>query len=186
MSKPISRDPSPEDSPAEAEARRGTLPTADRRPADAEMARILKTTPLRMALDPTGGAIAHWKHGAVHDALEPMTEHVVTTYTATMQRMERRSGRSLATGMARSGVVAIIPAGSSARWDIFGPVNVVQLYLPHATLERVAGEADLSLAALASDAGLSRFHFCRAWIYASQAERAAALASADPERVTDL
>lgn len=142
MSNPISRDPSQEDPPAEVEARQGAQPTADRRPADAEMARILKTTPLRMALDPSGGAIAHWKHEAVHDALEPMKEHVVTTYTATMQRMERRSGRSLAIGMARSGVVAIIPAGSSARWDIFGPVNVVQLYLPHATLERVAGEAD--------------------------------------------
>jgi AraC family transcriptional regulator len=144
MSKPTLRDPSQEGPPASAETRQGTQPTANRRSADAEMARILKTTPLRMALDPSGGAIAHWQHEAVHDVLEPMTEHVVTTYTATMQRMERRSGRSLAIGMARSGVVAIIPAGSSARWDIFGPVDVVQLYLPHATLERVAGEADKS------------------------------------------
>jgi AraC family transcriptional regulator len=39
-------------------------------------------------------------------------------------------------------VVTIIPAGSSARWDIPGLVNVVQLYLPHTTLDRVAGEAD--------------------------------------------
>jgi AraC family transcriptional regulator len=144
MSKPTLRDPSQEGPPASAETRQGIQPTANRRSADAEMARILKTTPLRMALDPSGGAIAHWQHEAVHDVLEPMTEHVVTTYTATMQRMERRSGRSLAIGMARSGVVAIIPAGSSARWDIFGPVDVVQLYLPHATLERVAGEADKS------------------------------------------
>jgi hypothetical protein len=37
---------------------------------------------------------------------------------------------------ARSGVVTIIPAGSSARWDIPGLVNVVQLYLPHTTLEK--------------------------------------------------
>jgi AraC family transcriptional regulator len=43
--------------------------------------------------------------------------------------------------MARSGVVTIIPAGSSSRWDIPGLVNVVQLYLPQATLERVAGQA---------------------------------------------
>ena len=59
-----------------------------------------------------------------------------------MQRLERRSGKSVAIGTARSGVVTIIPAGSSSRWDIPGPVNVVQLYLPHTTLERVAGEAD--------------------------------------------
>ena len=58
-----------------------------------------------------------------------------------VQRLERRTGSSVAIGTARTGVVTIIPAGSSARWDIPGPVNVVQLYLPHRTLERVAGEA---------------------------------------------
>ena len=36
----------------------------------------------------------------------------------------------------------IIPEGSSSRWDIPKPVDVVQLYLPHTTLKRVAGEAD--------------------------------------------
>jgi AraC family transcriptional regulator len=55
--------------------------------------------------------------------------------------MERRSGRSVAIGTFRPGVVIIIPAGSSSRWDIPKPVNVVQLYLPHATLKRVADEA---------------------------------------------
>ena len=58
------------------------------------------------------------------------------------------SGRSVAIGTARPGVVTIIPAGSSARWDIPGTVNVVQLYLPHTTLERVAGEADTPLRAI--------------------------------------
>ena len=226
------------------------MPVVDRRPADVEMARVLRTAPLRMASDPSSGAIAHWKHGALHDVVEPMADHVVMTYAGSMQRLERRSGRSVAIGTARSGVVTIIPAGSSARWDIPGPVNVVQLYLPHTTLERIAGsrhgrsgrspertghpdpitsrllmsaadvldgnaaldalfrqqltdllatrllaahtgspttfqpvmgglspkalrraierlrsdsDADVSLAALASDAGLSRFHFCRAF-----------------------
>ena len=122
--------------------RQSDLPAADRRPADVEMARVLKTAPLRMASDPTSGAIAHWKHGALHDVVEPMADHVVMTYTGSMQRLERRSGRSVAIGTARSGVVTIIPAGSSARWDIPGLVNVVQLYLPQTTLERIAGEAD--------------------------------------------
>jgi AraC family transcriptional regulator len=61
-----------------------------------------------------------------------------------VQRLERRNGKSIAIGTARTGVVTIIPAGSSARWDIRGPVNVVQLYLPNMTLERVAREADTS------------------------------------------
>ena len=103
---------------------------------------MLGTTPFHMALDSSGGGIAHWKHGALHAVVEPMVHHVVMTYTGPMQRLERRSGRSVAIGTARSGVVTIIPAGSSARWDIPGPVNVVQLYLPHTKLERIAGEAD--------------------------------------------
>ncbi len=231
--------------------RQGELPVADRRPADVEMARVLHTAPIRIASDPSGGALAQWKHGALHDVVEPMTHHVIMTYPVGTQRLERRTGKSVALGTARSGVVTIIPAGSSSRWDIPGLVNVVQLYLPQATLERVAGEAgklaphdllertghpdiitsrlllsaadvldgsealdalfrhqvtellatrllaahtgspttfgpaagglspkalrraierlrsdshaDLSLAALASDAGLSRFHFCRAF-----------------------
>jgi len=108
------------------------------------MARVLKTAPLRMASDPSSGTIAHWKHGALHDVVEPMADHVIMTYTGSMQRLERRSGRSVAIGTARSGVVTIILAGSSARWDIPGLVNVVQLYLPHTTLQRVASEADMA------------------------------------------
>lgn len=123
-------------------ARHSNSPNVERRRADVEMARILKTAPLQMASDPSNGGIAHWKHGALHDVVEPMTDHVIMTYPTGVQRLERRAGKSVAIGTARSGVVTIIPAGSSARWDIPGPVDVVQLYLPHATLERVAREAD--------------------------------------------
>lgn len=114
-----------------------------RRRADAEMARVLKTTPLNIVsgLDPSSGGIAHWKHGALHDVVHPMTDHVIMTYIDTLQPLERRSGRSIATGVARPGVVTIIPAGTSARWDIVGDVDVVQLYLPQATIDRVAAEA---------------------------------------------
>ena len=118
------------------------LSNGERRPADVEMARVLKTAPVSMASDPASGAIAHWKHGALHDVVEPMADHVIMTYPTGVQRLERRNGKSIAIGTARAGVVTIIPANSSARWDIPGPVNVIQLYLPHRTLERVAGEAD--------------------------------------------
>ena len=118
-------------------------PSAERRRADVEMARVLKTAPLQMAADPSNGAIAHWKHGALHDVVEPMTDHVIMTYPTGVQRLERRSGKSVAIGTARSGVVTIIPAGSSSRWDIPGFVDVIQLYLPQAALARIAHEASM-------------------------------------------
>jgi AraC family transcriptional regulator len=140
MSKPILRD-ALQDQSAAPEVRQDTPATAERRSADEEMARVLGTAPFRMALDPSGAGIAHWKHDPLHDVVEPMTHHVIMAYNGSVQRMERRSGRSVAIGTFRPGVVIIIPEGSSSRWDIPKPVNVVQLYLPHATLKRVADEA---------------------------------------------
>ncbi|MGK9171307.1 AraC family transcriptional regulator [Inquilinus limosus] len=142
MSKPDLRVPSQEDPPAALEASRSDARIADERLADVEMARVLGTTPLRMALDTSGGGITHWKHGPLHDVVRPMSHHVIMAYNGSMQRMERRSGRSVAIGTFRPGVVTIIPEGSSSRWDIPKPVNVVQLYVPHTTLKRVAEEAD--------------------------------------------
>ena len=144
MSKSRLRDSSEENPSAASEARQGDLPPPGQRTPDAEMARVLKTTPLRMALDPSGGTIAHWQHDPLHDVVEPMKHHVIMAYNGTIQRMERRSGRSVAIGTFRPGVVIIIPEGSSSRWDIPKPVDVVQLYLPHTTLARVAGEADMA------------------------------------------
>src|SRR5689334_2112538 len=110
------------------------------------MARVLGTTPFRMALDSSGAGIAHWKHDPLHDVVEPMTHHVIMAYNGLVQRVERRSGRSVAKGTFRPGTVIIIPEGSSSRWDIPKPVDVVQLYLPTTTLERVAREADTDTA----------------------------------------
>ena len=141
MSKPILRVTSQEDPPGASDARQGRLPIAEPRPADVEMARVLRTEPSRMALDPSGIGIAHWKHEPLHDVVEPMSHHVIMAYNGSMQRMERRSGRSVAIGTFRPGVVIVIPEGSSSRWDIPKPVDVVQLYLPHTTLVRVADEA---------------------------------------------
>ena len=115
------------------------------RPADAEMARVLRTTPFRMASDPSSGAIAHWKHEPLHDVVEPMTHHVIMAYNGRPAALGAAVGKSVAIGTFRPGVVIIIPEGSSSRWDIPRPVDVVQLYLPHTTLERVAREADTPL-----------------------------------------
>jgi AraC family transcriptional regulator len=108
------------------------------------MARVLRTAPIHMASDPSTGTIAHWKHEPVHDVVGPMADHVVMTFPAGLTQFERRTGKSIVTGTVRPGVVTVIPAGSSSRWDIHLPLNVVQLYLPHATLERIAGEANMA------------------------------------------
>src|SRR5258706_13545328 len=142
MTKPLSHDLSRKEPAADSEARQIAPPSVARRLADAEMARVLGTEPFRVALDSSGGGIAHWRHDPLHDVVEPMTHHVVMAYNGAVQRMERRSGRFASTGTFRPGVVIIIPEGSSSRWDIPKPVDVVQLYLPHTMLERVAREAD--------------------------------------------
>lgn len=140
---PITRNHS-EDPPAASEARASGLPMADARPAEEEMARVLGTMPFRMTLDKSGAGIAHWKHDPLHDVVEPMIHHVIMAYNGTVQRMQRRSGRSTAIGTLRPGVVIIIPEGSSSRWDIPKPVDVVQLYLPRASLARIADEAGIA------------------------------------------
>ncbi|WP_076866733.1 helix-turn-helix transcriptional regulator [Bradyrhizobium mercantei] len=141
MTKPLLRD-APESLSAASKVRQTGQPSAEHRAADLEMARVLGTSPFRMALDAAGGGIAHWKHEPLHDVVEPMSHHVIMAYNGSMQRMERRSGRSVTIGTFRPGVVIIIPEGSSSRWDIPKPVDVVQLYLPRTTLARVADEAD--------------------------------------------
>jgi hypothetical protein len=141
MSKAILRESSNE-MPAASQTRRDVAPVGDRPAADVEMARVLGTVPFRMALDSSGAGIAHWKHEPLHDVVAPMSHHVIMAYNGSVQRMERRSGRSVAIGTFRPGAVIIIPEGSSSRWDIPKPVDVVQLYLPQATLQRVADEAE--------------------------------------------
>jgi len=132
----------PQDSPLETiDARRHETPAASQNPAN-EMSRVLRTAPIHLATDASGGAIAHWHHDPLHDVVEPMTDHVIMAYNGVVQRMERRSGRSVEAGTFRPGVVVIIPAGSSSRWDIPKPVDVVQLYLPQATLKRVSDETE--------------------------------------------
>ena len=98
MSNPILRVTSQEDPPGASDARQGRLPIAEPRPADVEMARVPRTAPSRMALDPSGTGIAHWKHEPLHDVVEPMSHHVIMAYNGSMQRMERRSEDRLRLG----------------------------------------------------------------------------------------
>jgi len=143
MSKPLLRDP-PEALRSAPAVLQNESPIADRPPADVEIARVLKTTPLRMAADPPSGVITYWEHGALHDVVAPMAEHVIMTHPIGAQRVERRTGKSVAIGTARPGVVTVIPSGSTSRWDVHQSIETVQLYLPQATLERISVEADMT------------------------------------------
>ena len=138
MSKPISRKRSHEH-PSAVEDHESTSSIAVH--ADAEMTRVLKTAPLRSASDPSNGLIAYWRHEPVHDVVGPMADHVLMAFPSGSLRFERRSGKSVVTGTTRPGAVSVIPAGSSSRWDIPEPLDCVHLYLPQATLHRVALEA---------------------------------------------
>lgn len=112
----LMRNPSQKGLPPLPSAQPDDSSPSERRAADAEMARVLRTEPTRMALDSSGAGIAHRKHDPLHGVVEPMNHHVIMA--CTMQRMERRSGKSAAIGTFRPGIMVIIPEGSSSRWDI--------------------------------------------------------------------
>jgi AraC family transcriptional regulator len=143
MSKPLLRDIS-QNQPDTSQAQQRDLPIGERPHADTEMTRVLKTKPVRMAADPSSGVITFWKHDPLHDVVAPMADHVIMAFPAGPVRFERRNGKEFVNGMTRPGSVTVIPAGSSSRWDIYQPLNVVQLYLPPTTLQRVAREADMA------------------------------------------
>lgn len=109
---------------------------------DREMERVLRTAPVESFRidDPFDTRLARWKHNPFHDVVHPMSDHVIMTYLGAMQRLERRSGKAYATGMGRQGSITFIPAGSTSRWDIHGPMDIVQLYLSPDLLDRVARE----------------------------------------------
>jgi AraC family transcriptional regulator len=122
------------------------------KPAE-EMQRVLGLSPVQMASEQSGGAIALWRHGPLHDVVAPMADDVVMAYRGPMRRLERRDGRTVAIGTARAGVVTTIPAESSARWDIAGDVEVVQLYLPRGKLRQIADETGSAYSSLVERTG---------------------------------
>jgi len=110
--------------------------------ADAEMERVLRTAPLTTfsVHDPFETRLARWKHQPFHDVVKPMSDHVVMTYLGAMQRLERTSGRDHHSSVGRRGSITFIPAGSSSRWDIHGPMDIVQAYMAPELLEQIAKE----------------------------------------------
>jgi AraC family transcriptional regulator len=109
---------------------------------DGEMQRVLRTVPQEsLRIDDTFDTrLARWKHEPFHEVVQPMSDHVIMTYLGAMQRLERRTGREYSSAFGRRGSVTFIPAGSSSRWDIHGPMDIVQLYLSPELLDRIERE----------------------------------------------
>lgn len=141
--KPIRRDAS-QTQPDAFEADAPDTSPGEHPHAGAEMTRVLQMTPVRVAAVPSSGAIAHWKHDALHDVVAPMADHVLMTFPSGSLGFERRTGKSVVRGTVRPGTVTVIPAGSTSRWDIPRPLDVIHFYLPQRTLERIALEAGIS------------------------------------------
>jgi len=96
--------------PRISEPPRHDVPASERRAADAEMARVLKTKPVSMASDPTSGSITFWRHNPLHDVVRPMADHVIMAFPAEPVHFERRDGNVFVKGMTRPGTVTVIPA----------------------------------------------------------------------------
>ena len=80
-----------------------------------------------------------WVHGELHDTLPGLAVHLLVAHHGLTacgavwrtegQRLESRLG---------AGTMTVIPAGQGGRWDIFGSVEVSQVYLPDARLQSAA------------------------------------------------
>jgi AraC family transcriptional regulator len=108
----------------------------------AEMQRVLDTPP---DLAPTilrddSRLTRRWRHGALHDSLPAMSDHIVMTYYSQPKRITWRAGGKRFAGATSPGTVTLIPAGVEGRWDIAGGIDVSHVYL---TKERLQSCADV-------------------------------------------
>jgi AraC family transcriptional regulator len=106
------------------------------RSASEQIGLILDKPPLVVPDDLGGGTrlTQRWKHGAVHDRLSSMPDHVIMTYfgdTSDHEIVMSAGGgdRQNITSRTRPGTITIIPSGHEARWDIAGSIEVSHIYL---------------------------------------------------------
>src|SRR5258705_1246168 len=109
MRKQIWRVISQQHQPDISRAQQRDLPIGESPHADAEMTRVLKTAPLRMASDPTSGVITFWRHDPLHDVVKPMADHVIITFPAEPVRFERRDRKTFLNRMTPPGALTGIP-----------------------------------------------------------------------------
>jgi len=102
-----------------------------------EMARVLDQPPpvAEATLRDETRLTVPWCHGALHEYLPSMQEHVIIAFYGEPQELVwRLGGRQRLAGTARPGTITVIPKGHEGRWDIAGDISVSHVYLPHARL----------------------------------------------------
>lgn len=81
---------------------------------------------------------SRWGHGALHDSLPGLSNHVVMTYYGADREITwRTEGRRLQS-RTRTGTITLIPQGHDGRWDIAGPIEVSHVYLPDERIQACA------------------------------------------------
>jgi len=92
--------------------------------------------PFRDAVRVTG----RWGHGALHDSLAILPEHVVMTYYGVDRDIVWRTGGRRLASRTRAGSITLIPEGHDGRWDIGGSIEVSHVYLPDHRLQAAAAQ----------------------------------------------
>jgi len=92
--------------------------------------------PFRDAVRVTG----RWGHGALHDSLASLPEHVVMTYYGVDRDIVWRTGGRRLASRTRAGSITLIPEGHDGRWDIGGSIEVSHVYLPDHRLQAAAAQ----------------------------------------------
>jgi len=111
----------------------------DRTPSE-EIGLILDNPPLLIERTLGSGTrlTERWRHGAVHDSLPPMPDHVIMTYYGEEREITLQGGGRRIVSRTRPGSITIIPSGADGRWDVAGAIEVSHVYLPASRLEPVA------------------------------------------------
>jgi AraC family transcriptional regulator len=119
-----------------------TIDIGKGRRASEQIGLILDNPPLLVPDDLGGGTrlTQRWEHGAVHDRLASMPDHVIMTYygNAGDHEIVMSAGagdRQNITSRTRPGTITIIPSGHEARWDIAGSIEVSHIYLTQARFQ---------------------------------------------------
>src|SRR6202050_5697484 len=122
-----------------------TIDTGKGRRASEQIGLILANPPILLPDDLGGGTrlTQRWKHGAVHDHLASMPDHVIMTYygdTGDHEIVMSGGAGDMQNITSRTSprTITIIPSGHEARWDIAGSIEVSHVYLTQARFQNCA------------------------------------------------
>ncbi|MBX7220038.1 MAG: AraC family transcriptional regulator [Blastocatellia bacterium] len=110
------------------------------RPTSEEIGEILDRPPVLIEETMRCGTrlTQRWQHGAVHNSLPALADHVIMTYYGQDREIRFQGDEGRFASRTRPGSITIIPAGSAGRWDVAGSIEVSHVYLPAERLRAAA------------------------------------------------